>query len=79
MPAQNRANRCGNFARRKTGRGDLIEQRLKCVMISAIYDSDLRSGADQRFGCVQPTEARSYDHHAIVAVMCSLAVHRSTL
>ena len=78
---QNRADGRGDFARRETGGGHLIEQRLEGVMILPVDDGDVHGRAGQRLGCVQAAEARSDDHHAMCSLighfMCRLAVQRS--
>jgi hypothetical protein len=51
VAAQNRTDRGSDFARRKTGCGYLVEQRLEGVMILAIDDSDLDGCAGERLGC----------------------------
>ena len=53
---QNAANRRGDVARAQAGRRDLVEQRLKKVMISPVDERELHGRLGQRLRGGQPTE-----------------------
>ena len=53
-----------DVARRQPGRRDLIEERLKDVMIAAIDDGDVDGGAAQCARGIQPTKSTTDDEHA---------------
>jgi hypothetical protein len=61
---QNRTNGSGDLAGRESGGRDLVEQRLKSMMIPAVDEDDLnvRRGESARSG--QSSEASAHDYNA---------------
>src|SRR5205085_1800922 len=60
--AENGADRLGDIAGREDGRGHLIEERLKEVVVAAVEDGDGHAGPRELPGRVKPAEAASDDH-----------------
>ena len=65
----------GDFCWRKAGRGDLVQQWLKGVVILAIHDGDLYVCRSQFLDAVQASKAGSDDHHARGMVTAIFLVH----
>ena len=63
LPAEDRAERGADFFRRQVAGADLVEQRLERVIVMAVDDRDVRVGAAQRPGRVQPGETAADDHN----------------
>ena len=61
--AKNGANGSGDFRRRKSGRGDLIKQRLEGVEILAVNDRDLDMRSSKCLRGIQPAKAGAHDYH----------------
>ena len=59
---ENMADRIGNFTGRKCGGSNLIEKRLKCVVIAAINESNTNVCFGKRARSIKPAEARTDDH-----------------
>jgi len=74
VTAQNRTNGRGNFAGGKSCGRNLIEQRLKGVVILAIDDRDLDRGVSQTLRGIQAAEAGAHDHNARLFFRGHLAV-----
>ncbi len=72
--AKNRANRCSDFSRGKTGGRYLVEKRLKGVVIFAVDDGNLSRRFRQRLRRIQACEAGTDNHDP----RFYLAVHRRT-
>src|SRR5262249_29088118 len=64
LPAQDPPNRRRDIARRQGRRGDLIQQRLKQMVVVPIEERDLDIRTSQRARHVQPAEAAADDHDA---------------
>jgi hypothetical protein len=64
MAGQNRTNWRCNFARRQSGGGDLVEQRLESVVIFPVNHRNLNWKFGESSGCGQAPEAGSYDYDA---------------
>src|SRR5258706_11895133 len=59
MIRKNGPNRLGNFRRGESRRGDLVEKRLKQVVVRAINERDSRLGMAQMLAKCKPAEPRS--------------------
>ena len=57
------ANRRGDVARRQRGSRDLVEQRLKEVVIRPVNQSDANRCVPQGAGRGEPAETTAHDHH----------------
>jgi hypothetical protein len=62
-PPQNPPDRRGDITWRERRRGDLIQQRLKDVMVAAIEQRDLDVGLSQRFCRRQPAKSAADNDH----------------
>ena len=56
LGSQDGAHRLGDIRRRQRGRGDLVQQRLKEVIVVAVDDQHVRRSAPQRLGGEQSAE-----------------------
>ena len=63
MIAEDGANRLCNIPWTQHGESDLVKQRMKCVVVIAVYDRDIGIGGTQGFGCIQPRKTRAQDNH----------------
>jgi hypothetical protein len=63
--AQHVADGGGDGRRRQTGRGNLVEQGLKQVVVGAVDHDHVHVGVFQCLGRLQPTEAAADDDHAL--------------
>jgi hypothetical protein len=65
-PAEYRAQWLGNLARRKRTRRDLLQQRLKQVVVAAIDDDKVDTPITrQRSGGIETAEPATHDHDAM--------------
>src|SRR5262249_41045853 len=60
---QNMAQRRGDFAWCQNGGGDLIEERLKRVVVFSVDKRDIDGSACQFSGCRQATETSADDYY----------------
>jgi hypothetical protein len=64
--AKNPADGRGNFSGRNSGRGDLIKERLKCVVVPAIDEGDSHRQLREIAGCLEPTKSGANHYYARV-------------
>jgi hypothetical protein len=62
--AQDGADGLGDVSRREHGKGYLVEQRLKGMMVSAVYHGDVYREMGQAVGGVNSGKAATDDYHA---------------
>src|SRR6185312_10821681 len=62
--AQYPADRRGNFAGRNSSGGNLIQQRLKCVVVPAIDESNSHWQLRQIASCFEPAESSANHYYA---------------
>ncbi len=77
MAAKDPADGSGNFSGRESGGCDLIEKRLKSVVVSAINQGDLDRMAGKLQGCVEAAESGA-DNYNLWCGLAVLSIHRST-
>ncbi len=63
LAAQDPADRRRDVARRKRGRGDLIEKRLEDVMVAPIDEQDVDRRSPKRARGAQAAKTAADDHH----------------
>ena len=61
--AENPANRRGDLSGRNSGSRDLVEERLKCVVVSAINESDLDRQLRELASCFETAESGANYHY----------------
>src|SRR5215471_3059379 len=76
ITAKNSPDRLGDVGRRQCCSGDLIQQRLKQVIIVPVNDGDRDIGTAEPACDFDPAEAASYDDD-VSTVGCSCAGHLS--
>ena len=64
MCSQYPADGGGNFAGRQAGGRDLVEQRLKSMVVLTVHDRDLNGKAGKLLGGVESAEAGPHNHHS---------------
>ena len=62
--AQDGADGLGNVGRREDGEGDLVEERLKGVVVAAVYDGNVYRKVGQSVGGMDAGKAAAYDDDA---------------
>ncbi len=65
LPPEDRAERHRDVRGGQHPRGDLVEQRLKHMMVASVEKRDLHGGTSERFGGPQPGESSSDDRDAM--------------
>jgi hypothetical protein len=63
LVTQDGADGLGDVCRRKNSKRHLVEQWLKCMVVSAIDHSHIDRHVSQRQGRVETRKACTYDHH----------------